>query len=49
VQELVQNRLRGHANVLQALIEEQLLAVNDEQDALAQIYNSQVSKTKVSL
>jgi hypothetical protein len=48
VQELVQNRPRGHADVLRALIEEQLTAGNDEQDARAQIYNSQVSKTKVS-
>jgi hypothetical protein len=48
VQELVQNRPRGHADVLRALIEEQLTAGNDEQDARAQIYNSQVSKTEVS-
>ena len=48
MQELVQNRPRGHADVLRALIEEQLTAGNDEQDAQAQIYNSQVSKTEVS-
>jgi hypothetical protein len=31
------------------LIDEQLTAGNDEQDARAQIYDSQVSKTEVSL
>jgi hypothetical protein len=48
VQELVKSRPRGHADVLRALIDEQLTAGNDEQDAQAQIYNSQVSKTEVS-
>jgi hypothetical protein len=48
VQELVKSRPKGHANVFQALIDEQLTAGNEEQDAQAQIYNSQVSKTEVS-
>ncbi|KAI1663260.1 DUF3505 domain containing protein [Pyrenophora tritici-repentis] len=48
VQELVKSRPRGHADVFRALIDEQLTAGNDEQDARAQIYNSQVSKTEVS-
>jgi hypothetical protein len=40
VQELVNSRLRGHANVFQALIDEQLTAGNERQDARAQVYNS---------
>jgi hypothetical protein len=48
VQDLVKARLRGHADVFRALIDAQLTAGNDEQDARAQIYNSQVSKTEVS-
>jgi hypothetical protein len=48
VQELVKSRPRGHADVFRALIDEQLTAGNKEQDARAQIYNSQVSKTEVS-
>jgi hypothetical protein len=48
VQELVKSRPRRHANVFRALIDEQLTAGNEEQDAQAQIYNSQVSKTEVS-
>jgi hypothetical protein len=48
VQELVKNRLRGHADVFRALITEQLTAGNHEQDARAQIYSSYVSKTEVS-
>jgi hypothetical protein len=48
VQELVKNRSRGHADVFRALINEQLTAGNHEQDARAQIYSSQVSKTEVS-
>jgi hypothetical protein len=47
-QDLVKTRPRGHANVFRALINEQLTAGNNEQDARAQIYNSQVSKTEVS-
>jgi hypothetical protein len=49
VQDLVKARLRGHADVFQALINAQLTAGNDEQDAQAQIYNSQVFKTEVLL
>jgi hypothetical protein len=48
MQELVKSRLRGHADVFRALIDEQLTAGNYEQEARAQIYNSQVSKTEVS-
>jgi hypothetical protein len=48
VQELVKSRPRGHADIFRALIDEQLTAGNDEQDARAQIYNSQASKTEVS-
>jgi hypothetical protein len=48
VQDLVKARPRGHADVFRALIDAQLTAGNDEQDAQAQIYNSQVSKTEVS-
>jgi hypothetical protein len=48
VQELVKNRSRGHADVFRALVNEQLTAGNHEQDARAQIYSSQVSKTVVS-
>jgi hypothetical protein len=48
VQELVKSRPRGHADVFRALIDKQLTAGNHEQDARAQIYNSQVSKTEVS-
>jgi hypothetical protein len=48
VQDLVKARPRGHADVFRALIDEQLTAGNNEQDARAQIYNSQVSKTEVS-
>lgn len=40
VQDLVKARLRGHADVFRALIDEQLTAGNKEQDARAQIYNS---------
>jgi hypothetical protein len=47
-QEMAKSRLRGHANVFRALIDEQLMAGNHEQDARAQIYSSQVSKTEVS-
>jgi hypothetical protein len=49
VQDLVKARPRGHADVFRALIDAQLTAGNDEQDAQAQIYTSQVSKTEVSL
>jgi hypothetical protein len=49
VQELVKSTPKGHADVFRALIDEQLTAGNEEQDARAQIYNSQVSKTEVSL
>jgi hypothetical protein len=48
MQELVKSRPRGHADVFRALIDEQLTAGNHEQEARAQIYNSQVSKTEVS-
>ena len=48
VQDLVKARPRGHSDVFRALIDEQLTAGNKEQDARAQIYNSQVSKTEVS-
>jgi hypothetical protein len=48
VQELVKSRLRAHADVFWALIDEQFTAGNHEQDAKAQIYSSQVSKTEVS-
>jgi hypothetical protein len=48
VQDLVKTRPRGHADVYRALINEQLTAGNHEQNARAQIYNSQVSKTEVS-
>ncbi|KAK7177297.1 hypothetical protein PSPO01_16657 [Paraphaeosphaeria sporulosa] len=48
VQKLVKARLRGHTDVYRALIDEQLTAGNYEQDARAQIYSSQVSKTEVS-
>jgi hypothetical protein len=48
VQDLVKARPRGHADVFRALIDAQLTAGNDEQDARAQIYNSQASKTEVS-
>jgi hypothetical protein len=37
---LVETTLRGQANVFQALIDEQLAAGTQEQDARAQIYNS---------
>jgi hypothetical protein len=40
MQELVKSRLRGHADVFWALIDEQLTAGNYEQEARAQIYNS---------
>jgi hypothetical protein len=49
VQDVVKTRPRGHADVFRALINEQLTAGNNEQDARAQIYNSQVSKTEVLL
>jgi hypothetical protein len=48
VRELVKNRPKGHADVFRALIDEQLTAGNEEQDARAQVYNSQVSKTEIS-
>jgi hypothetical protein len=48
VQDLVKSTPRGHADVYRALIDEQLTAGNHEQDARAQIYSSQVSKTEVS-
>jgi hypothetical protein len=48
MQELVKSRPRGHTDVFQALIDKQLTAGNYEQEARAQIYNSQVSKTEVS-
>jgi hypothetical protein len=48
MQELVKSRLRGHADAFWALIDEQLTAGNHEQEARAQIYNSQVSRTEVS-
>jgi hypothetical protein len=48
VQDLVKTRPRGHANVYQALIDEQLSAGNDEQNARAQVYSGQVTKTEVS-
>jgi hypothetical protein len=48
VQDLVKSRPRGHADVYRALIDEQLTAGNHEQDARAQVYSSQVSKTEVS-
>jgi hypothetical protein len=48
VQDLVKTRPRGHADVYRALIDEQLSAGNHEQDARAQVYSSQVSKTEVS-
>jgi hypothetical protein len=46
--DLVEATPRGQANVFQALIDEQLAAAIQEQDARAQIYSSQVSKTEVS-
>jgi hypothetical protein len=46
--DLVEATTRAQANVFQALIDEQLAAGTQEQDARAQIYNSQVSKTEVS-
>jgi hypothetical protein len=48
VQDLVKTRPRGHANVFRALINKRLTAGNDEQDARAQMYKNQVSKTEVS-
>jgi hypothetical protein len=48
VQDLVKIKPRGHADVFRALIDAQLTAGNHEQDAQAQMYNSQVSKTEVS-
>jgi hypothetical protein len=48
VQDLVKSRPRGHADVYRALIDEQLTAGNHEQDARAQVYSSQVSRTEVS-
>jgi hypothetical protein len=48
VQELVKSRPQGHADVYRALVDEQLAAGIREQDDQAQIYNRQVSKTKVS-
>lgn len=47
-QVLVDSSPRAHANVFQALIDEQLTAGIQEQDPRAQIYSSQVSKTEVS-
>jgi hypothetical protein len=49
VQDLVRTRPRGHADVYGTLIDEQLIAGNDEQNAIAQVYSSQVTKTEVSL
>ncbi|KAH5618970.1 hypothetical protein HBI23_245980 [Parastagonospora nodorum] len=48
VQKLAKSRPRGHADVLRALVDEQLTAGTCAQDARAKIYNSQVSKTEVS-
>jgi hypothetical protein len=47
VQELVKARLRGHADLYRALIDEQLTVGKHGQDARAKIYSSQVSKTEV--
>jgi hypothetical protein len=49
VQDLVETTTREQANVFQALIDKQLAAATQEQNARAQIYSSQVSKTKVLL
>ncbi|KAF2741810.1 hypothetical protein M011DRAFT_491054 [Sporormia fimetaria CBS 119925] len=48
VQDLAKTRPRGHTDIYRALIDKQLTAGNQQQDAQAQIYNSQVSKTEVS-
>jgi hypothetical protein len=45
----VRTRLRGYADVYRTLIDEQLIAGNNEQNAIAQVYSSQVTKTEVSL
>jgi len=42
----VKSRPQGHADIYQALVNEQLAAGNREQDDRAQIYDSQVSKTR---
>lgn len=47
-QGLVETTPRGQANVFQALVDEQLAAGTQEQDARAQIYSSHVSKTEIS-
>lgn len=46
--DLMESRLRGHANGFQALIENQLTAGIQEQNARAQIYSRQLFKTEVS-
>ncbi|PVH90072.1 hypothetical protein DM02DRAFT_678816 [Periconia macrospinosa] len=43
LQGLVKSRSGGHADVYRALVDEQLAAGNDEQDARAQIYSSRVN------
>jgi hypothetical protein len=47
-QGLVETTPRGQANVFQALVDEQLAAGTQEQDARAQIYSSHISKTEIS-
>jgi hypothetical protein len=47
VQELVKARVRGHADLYRALIDEQLTVGKHGRDVRAKIYSSQVSKTEV--
>jgi hypothetical protein len=46
VQELIEAGRRGYVDLYRALIDEQLTAGNHEKDDRAQIFSSQVSKTK---